>query len=187
MTLFISVAYFRGLLFLHTVIGDKPLIHSDIKPANILLDAMNVPKIGDFGLSREAISNEPFKISTVVGTRPYIPHEFIHYNFLSTKVDIFSFGVVLFELITGLMAYDSENRVGKNMYLYNHIKQCADHKELSQFAGMIHDLFSKSDKTFKLYRFLFKLGSQCVSDDAEKRPEMTYIFKYLKKLDGGKD
>lgn len=88
----------------------KPLIHGDIKPANILLGACCQPKIGDFGLAREGDNDVTMQVSRVYGTRPYLPDEFLGRRTLSTKVDTYSFGVVLMELATGLKAYDRTNK-----------------------------------------------------------------------------
>lgn len=96
---------YRGLQYLHRY-SKKPLIHGDIKPANILLNSCGEPKIGDFGLSREGLNGESLEVSRVFGTRPYLPQEFLKHSLLSTRVDVFSFGVVLFELATGFKAYD---------------------------------------------------------------------------------
>jgi len=110
---------FRGLQFLHTY-KEPPLIHGDIKPANILLDQNCEPKIGDFGLAREgpATLNSVMKVSSVFGTRPYLPIEFLASKKLSTKVDTFSFGILLLELITGLRAYDPHR---KPEFLINYV------------------------------------------------------------------
>ncbi|KOX69995.1 Serine/threonine-protein kinase pelle [Melipona quadrifasciata] len=94
-----------GLQYLHTV-GEKPLIHGDIKSANILLDKNLEPRIGDFGLAREGLERDSMKVSKIHGTRPYLPEEFLHGRKLSTKIDTYSYGIVLFELATGLSAYD---------------------------------------------------------------------------------
>lgn len=69
--------------------------------------------MGDFGLAREmtgpASSNASYvKVSRVHGTRPYLPDEYLRSKKLSTKVDTYSFGIVLFELATGLRAYEEQ-------------------------------------------------------------------------------
>lgn len=85
--------FHRGLQYLHTM--DKPLIHADIKPGNILLDACLEPRLGDFGLSREG---RDLEVSKIFGTSIYLPHDFIRSHNLSTKVDVFSYGIVMLEI-----------------------------------------------------------------------------------------
>ncbi|RXG53478.1 Serine/threonine-protein kinase pelle [Armadillidium vulgare] len=104
-----------ALQFLHTV-QEKPLIHGDVKSANILLDGYLQPKLGDFGLAREGPHSEytSMKVSHVHGTRPYIPEEYLRSKKLSTKVDTYSFGIVLFEISSGKRAYNDKTK--KNLH-----------------------------------------------------------------------
>lgn len=104
----------RGLHFLHTI-ERAPMIHGDVKSANILLDKHMEPKLGDFGLCRDGQEElgvdekSPLIASHIKGTLAYLPPEFISSKILSTKLDVYSYGVVLLEIATGLRAY-SDNR-----------------------------------------------------------------------------
>lgn len=160
----------RGLQYLHTF-DEKPLIHADIKPGNILLDEGNTPKIGDFGLSREGLFNQAIEVSQAFGTMPYLPEEFRTTRLFSTKVDTFSFGVVLFELITGLPAY---SRKRKDVLLSKFVQTCAKNRQAYKIMDESFDL--------KLYQFLYNVGYHCVSDEASQRPEMTIVFKILNSI-----
>lgn len=170
---------YRGLQYLHTF-NKKPLIHGDIKPANILLDPCNQPKIGDFGLAREGLINTPMEVSKVYGTRPYLPAEFIMHCTLSTKVDTYSFGVVLFELATGLKAYDKK-RNPPHAFLARYIKSVTElNKDDSAILNQLMDAsFPRNDFTFQLFRYMLHLGVVCTQDDSNERPEMVKVLQYM--------
>uniref|UniRef100_A0A1B6CSP7 non-specific serine/threonine protein kinase n=1 Tax=Clastoptera arizonana TaxID=38151 RepID=A0A1B6CSP7_9HEMI len=160
-----------GLQFLHSV-GDKPLVHGDIKSANILLDSHLEPRIGDFGLAREGPLQQytHVKVSRVHGTRPYLPDEFLRGKKFSTKVDTFSFGIVLFELATGLRAYE-ENRHHK--YLKDHVEET----DLPELA----DPKAGPDK-YAIVQSLLNLGKWCTKTLAKNRPDMVIVLQTLNSL-----
>ncbi|XP_014212383.1 serine/threonine-protein kinase pelle [Copidosoma floridanum] len=160
----------RGLQYLHTV-HQKPLIHGDIKSANILLDKNFEPKIGDFGLAREGSSDNYLKVSKIQGTRPYLPEEYILERNLSTKIDTYSYGIVLFELATGLPAYDKTRSRNKRLKEY---VDSFDEKNMhvlkdEQAGESLTDIFS----------YIIRLGKWCSNKLAENRPEMTTVYKKL--------
>ncbi|VAH22185.1 unnamed protein product [Triticum turgidum subsp. durum] len=92
----------QGLEYLHKGCN-PPLIHRDVKTSNILLNANLEAKIADFGLLKAFNSNNDTHVSTarVVGTRGYLAPEYLTTFQLTNKSDVFSFGVVLLEIITG--------------------------------------------------------------------------------------
>ncbi|XP_074032514.1 serine/threonine-protein kinase pelle-like [Leptinotarsa decemlineata] len=168
----IAIGTARGLQFLHTI-KSTPLIHGDIKCANILLDANDNPRIGDFGLAREGSQCAPnyLKVSRVFGTKPYLPKDFITSKELSTKVDTYSFGVVLFEIGTSLEPYSIRR---KNKFLRDHVLN---------YEG---DLLALKDQRAKgynqCYKGIMEIGKMCVRTEAKDRPEMTDVLKLLEKL-----
>ncbi|UXI22237.1 cytochrome P450 3A [Sarcoptes scabiei] len=105
----------RALNFLHTLKGN-PYVHGDVKSANILLDALFEPKLGDFGLARQIINRNRNEnsiythctVTSVNGTSVYLPAEYLRNKILSPAVDVYSYGVVILEMATGKRAYDGK-------------------------------------------------------------------------------
>ncbi|XP_061392466.1 serine/threonine-protein kinase pelle [Musca vetustissima] len=166
----ISAGTAKGLLFLHTLLKDKSLIHCDIKPGNILLDQCLQPKIGDFGLAREGPGDDSYiTVDHVYGTRGYLPPEFADLRRLSKHVDTFSFGVVLLEMFTGLPSV-----VDNKKFLKDYIKLQQKTKTIEQLMDKRAEL---SDEEKLLCRIGIEWGLECIRDDPLQRPNMEVLVK----------
>lgn len=109
----IAVGAARGLEYLHCK-ANPPVIYRDLKSANILLDNDFNPKLSDFGLAKLGPVGDNTHVSTrVMGTYGYCAPEYAMSGKLTLKSDIYSFGVVLLELITGRKAIDVTKRAGE--------------------------------------------------------------------------
>ncbi|KFK36192.1 hypothetical protein AALP_AA4G090000 [Arabis alpina] len=96
----IALGTARGLAYLHSGCEQK-IIHCDVKPENILLHDQFQPKISDFGLSKLLSQEESSLFTTMRGTRGYLAPEWITNTAISEKADVYSYGMVLLELVSG--------------------------------------------------------------------------------------
>ncbi|KAF3443801.1 hypothetical protein FNV43_RR13491 [Rhamnella rubrinervis] len=96
----IALGTARGLVYLHQKCRDC-IIHCDIKPDNILLDDEYCPKVADFGLAKLVGRDFSWVLTTMRGTRGYLAPELISELAITPKVDVYSFGIMLFEFVSG--------------------------------------------------------------------------------------
>ncbi|GKC52314.1 jacalin-like lectin domain-containing protein [Tanacetum coccineum] len=169
----------RGLEYLHDDVGTgHRVIHRDIKSSNILLDGNWEAKISDFGLSTIGPKNQQFTllVTDACGTLGYIDPQYIKTGILTKESDVFSFGVVMFEVLCGRLAmltqYD-DNDVRK--LLYRLTKHLYDEGKLDEI--IFPDLLRQS-KTCSLEKFA-KVAYECLNKDRKQRPTMSYVVQEL--------
>lgn len=113
----IAIGAARGLLYLHEQCNPK-IIHRDVKAANILLDESFEAVVGDFGLAKLLDRRESHVTTAVRGTVGHIAPEYLSTGQSSEKTDVYGFGILLLELITGQKTMSSGNgNVQKGMIL----------------------------------------------------------------------
>ncbi|CAD0205546.1 unnamed protein product [Chrysodeixis includens] len=177
----ISHGVARGLQFLHNMAG-TPLIHGDIKPANILLDTCLMPKIGDFGLARKGPYGEDrthVKVSRVYGTKPYLPDEYLRSRCLSPAVDVYSYGVVMVEMATALVAIDrARPEPLLSAYIHHQNRLGIDMASLEDpvLRGTAHSYPA-------LCRAFVSIGLHCTKFQRHERPTMLEVYKKLNDMD----
>ncbi|XP_049352870.1 probable serine/threonine-protein kinase PBL7 isoform X2 [Solanum verrucosum] len=105
----------KGLEYLHEHV-DPPVIHRDLKSSNILLDKNFHAKVSDFGLAKLGSDKAGGHVSTrVLGTQGYVAPEYALTGHLTTKSDVYSYGVVLLELLTGRVPVDMKRSPGEGV------------------------------------------------------------------------
>ncbi|KAI8544540.1 hypothetical protein RHMOL_Rhmol08G0305200 [Rhododendron molle] len=163
----------RGLAYLHD--GCKtPIIHRDIKTANILLTENMQAKVSDFGLSRLMPSDSGTHVSTVVaGTHGYLDPKYGASGKLKKKSDVYSFGVVLLELITGKPAV---LETPENTLLVNWIEPMFKRAEIKE----IMDLRLNSDFDTNSTRLALETAMACVECDLTRRLAMKKVVANLR-------
>ncbi|GJU98457.1 kinase-like domain, phloem protein 2-like protein [Tanacetum coccineum] len=183
----------HGLNYIHTNTDhDKQkIIHRDIKSANILLDDNWKAKIADFGLSKFHPTDQEastLNINTVAGTDTYLDPEYQGYGRLNKKSDIYSFGVVLFEILTGRLAYDriftDVNGKGIAPIARHHFEkgtlmEIVDHKIKEETDEHVFSL-TKGPNQESLDVFS-KIAFQCVAETQAQRPTIEVVIDKLQK------
>ncbi|PWA80104.1 serine-threonine/tyrosine-protein kinase catalytic domain-containing protein [Artemisia annua] len=168
----------QGLAFLHTT--EKTVIYRDFKSANILLDGDFNAKLSDFGLAKLGPANGESHVSTgVVGTYGYAAPEYIATGHLYVNSDVYGFGVVLLEIITGLRVLDT-NRPGSQHNLVDWARPALpDKRKLKKILDprlLEHDLPLKG--AFKASELVLS----CLEADPKNRPSMEEVVVKLQEI-----
>lgn len=170
----------QGLDYLHRAL-EVQVIYRDFKPSNVLLDENFKPKLSDFGLAREGPMDNRSHVSTAaVGTYGYAAPEYVETGHLSAQSDIWSFGVVLYEILTGRRVID-RNRPAVEHKLLDWVKQFPpDSKKFS----MIIDPCLRNLYPIAAARTVGNLANSCLNRNAKRRPTMSEIVETLKQAIG---
>ncbi|CAL1370069.1 unnamed protein product [Linum trigynum] len=164
----------RGLLYLHEEAPVR-ILHRDIKTSNILLDEKLSPKISDFGLAWLFPEEDTQQVTEIIcGTYGYMAPEYVMHGHLSVKTDVFSYGIILLEIISGSRNYDF--RVGP------------DHASLLHSAWLLY----RAGKTLELVdpslahsyhtdevEKCIRIGLLCCQQSDANRPDMNSIHVML--------
>ncbi|KAJ1397568.1 Serine/threonine-protein kinase, active site [Sesbania bispinosa] len=172
----IAIGAARGLAFLHT--SEKSVIYRDFKSSNILLDQNFNAKLSDFGLAKLGPVNGRSHITTrVMGTYGYAAPEYMATGHLYVKSDVYGFGVVLLELLTGLAALDT-NRPTVEQNLVEYTKPClSDKKKLKRIMDPRMDEQYSIIAALQIAHLILK----CLESDPKNRPSMEEVLGILEK------
>ncbi|XVF39218.1 hypothetical protein PTKIN_Ptkin01aG0017900 [Pterospermum kingtungense] len=166
-----------ALSYLHSA-ASVPIIHRDIKLANILLDENYTAKIADFEASR-FIPYDEAEIATVVqGTFGYLDPEYMRTSLLTEKSDVYSFGVVLIELLTGQKAVSFERSEEKRV-LAMHFISLMKEDRLQEILDL---RMLKDENVYHKLKEVAALARRCVRVKGEERPTMKEVAHELASL-----
>ncbi|CAM0901796.1 unnamed protein product [Alopecurus aequalis] len=166
----------RGMEYLHTL-AQQCYIHRDLKSANILLGDDFRAKVSDFGLLKSAPDGN-FSVATrLAGTFGYLAPEYAVTGKITTKADVFSFGVVLMELITGMTAIDERRIDEETRYLASWF--CQIRKDEDKFRAAIDPSLVLTDEIFESISVIAELAGHCTSREPLQRPDMGHAVTVL--------
>uniref|UniRef100_A0A2P2MR24 Receptor-like serine/threonine-protein kinase n=2 Tax=Rhizophora mucronata TaxID=61149 RepID=A0A2P2MR24_RHIMU len=169
----IAVGVAKGLAYLHEECLEW-VLHCDIKPQNILLDRDFQPKLSDFGLFQTLRrgSNANSRISKIRGTRGYIAPEWVFNQPITSKVDVYSYGMVMLEMVTGRSPTAEAEARRLTAWLTEEMERA------SRIEHVIDpELHGKYDK-LKM-EVLVEVALRCVRDNKDDRPSMSQVVEML--------
>ncbi|XP_045806334.1 probable serine/threonine-protein kinase PIX13 isoform X1 [Trifolium pratense] len=172
----IAIGAAKGLAFLHT--SEKSVIYRDFKSSNILLDGDFNAKLSDFGLAKLGPVNGRSHVTTrIMGTYGYAAPEYMATGHLYVKSDVYGFGVVLLEMLTGLIALDP-NRPTHEMNLVEFTKSSlSDKKKLKKIMDQRLEKNYPLTSAFLIAQVILK----CLESDPKNRPSMEQVLETLEK------
>ncbi|KAK7287011.1 hypothetical protein RJT34_22417 [Clitoria ternatea] len=185
----IALGTARGLAYFHEECLEW-VLHCDIKPQNILLDSDYQPKVADFGLSkllnRNTLNNSSF--SRIRGTRGYMAPEWVFNLPITSKVDVYSYGIVVLEMITGrspiagiqIMELGAESHYHERLVTWVREKRRKGLEVASSsWVDQIVDPALGSDYDMNEMQILVTVALECVEEEKDERPSMSQVSERL--------
>ncbi|MCO5593659.1 hypothetical protein L7F22_047675 [Adiantum nelumboides] len=178
----IALGAAKGLAFLHG--RDPPIIFRDFKTSNILLDNDYTAKLSDFGLARDGPQGDKSHVSTrVMGTYGYAAPEYVMTGHLTARSDIYSFGVVLLELLTGRRSMDKSRPSGQHNLVEWARPFLGDKKKVIWVVDPnLNGIYSPKGVTKAS-----GLAARCLARDPRARPSMQQVLDVLALLQNPTD
>ncbi|KAF8678499.1 hypothetical protein HU200_046253 [Digitaria exilis] len=179
----IAVGAARGLAFLHHNCIPH-VIHRDMKSSNVLIDENLEAKVSDFGMARTLnVVDTHLSVSTLAGTPGYVPPEYYQSFRCTTKGDVYSYGVVLLELLTGKPPTDSTD-FGEDSNLVGWVQQHSSNK--LKVSDVFDPELLEDDPTIELELLEhLKVACACLDNRPSKRPTMLKVMAMFKEIQAG--
>ncbi|XP_042469043.1 proline-rich receptor-like protein kinase PERK1 isoform X1 [Zingiber officinale] len=174
----IALGSAKGLAYLHEDCHPK-IIHRDIKSSNILLDYKFVAKVADFGLAKFASDNNTHVSTRVMGTFGYLAPEYASSGKLTDKSDVFSFGVMLLELITGCRPVDqSQTYMDESMVDWARPLLTQALEDGNYDDALVDPKLGMNYNPDEMARMI-ACAAACVRHSARRRPRMSQVVRAL--------
>ncbi|KAL8261170.1 hypothetical protein R6Q59_025219 [Mikania micrantha] len=167
----------KGLTYLHEGLEPK-VVHRDIKSSNILLDRQWNPKVSDFGLAKLLGSESSYVTTRVMGTFGYVAPEYASTGMLNERSDVYSFGILIMEIISGRNPVDYSRPQGE-VNLVDWLKTMVSSRNAE---GVLDPKIPEKPSSRALKRVLL-VALKCVDPSAQKRPKMGHVIHMLEAED----
>ncbi|CAO2828791.1 unnamed protein product [Amaranthus hypochondriacus] len=173
----IAIGIARGLAYLHEKCRDC-IIHCDIKPENVLLDANFCPKVADFGLAKLVGREFSRVLTTIRGTRGYLAPEWISGEAITAKADVYSYGMMLFELVSGRRnIYEASDGRLEFFPTWAMSTVLREDDVLSIIDPQLDGVAEKEEVVR-----ICKLACWCIQDNENQRPSMGQAVQVLERF-----
>ncbi|XP_031276255.1 LRR receptor-like serine/threonine-protein kinase FEI 1 [Pistacia vera] len=168
----IALGSARGLAYLHHDCSPK-IIHRDIKSSNILLDENLEPHVSDFGLAKLLVDEEAHVTTVVAGTFGYLAPEYLQSGRATEKTDVYSFGVLLLELVTGKRPTDPAF-VKRGLNVVGWMNTLLKENRLD-------DVVDKGcpDADLETVEAILEIAARCTDANPDDRPSMNQVLQLL--------
>ncbi|XP_037420051.1 G-type lectin S-receptor-like serine/threonine-protein kinase At2g19130 [Triticum dicoccoides] len=170
----VALGMARGLAYLHEKCREC-IIHCDIKPENILLDDELGAKLADFGMAKLVGRDFSRVLTTMRGTLGYLAPEWLAGSPVTAKADVYSFGLVLFELVSGRRNNAPSEKGGYGMYFPVHAAVSLHEGDV---VGLLDERLAKEADVKELER-LCRIACWCIQDEEADRPTMGLVVQQL--------
>lgn len=167
----------KGLTYLHEGLEPK-VVHRDIKSSNILLSKKWNAKVSDFGLAKLLGSDSSYITTRVMGTFGYVAPEYASTGMLNERSDVYSFGILIMELITGRNPVDY-SRPPEEVNLVDWLKKMVSNRNPE---GVLDPKLPEKPTSRALKRALL-VALRCTDPNAQKRPKMGHVIHMLEAED----
>ncbi|XP_074346020.1 inactive protein kinase SELMODRAFT_444075-like [Apium graveolens] len=170
----VAIGAARGLRYLHEDCRVGCIVHRDFRPNNILLTHDFESMVGDFGLARWQANGQSAEETRIVGAFGYLAPEYTQTGLVTEKADVYAFGVVLLELLTGIKATEFA-RNAKQPFMPNWSRQFLGSKVSSEIVD------TRLDHNFeeKEVNCMIQAAKLCISPHPDQRPRMSEVLKIL--------